>query len=1829
MIRLLKSCGLVCAVTQLLLLTALVPGGPLAAQATTHPVTDLQFHTFHPSGTPGAAAQSVSVQDRRKQANGMSLFAANQINALNQEKISRTPAQRKIDSNVLYTLRMMDGLAAAPGVQYLETGVELDANNNIAVDIVANVSESLLNMLSDAGALILYSNAGLRSIRALIPPGSIEGIAASPDVIFISPKQNANHNWHKAVPGGSSPFGILTAPGFDQRASNVRKQLEAALNTTGTPFMGQGSVETEGDYTHLAYLARGVYGVNGAGLKIGVLSDGVTSAALSQATGDLPPTCGGSAVSPCLTVLSGQAGSGDEGTAMLEIIHDMVPGANLYFATSDNSITSFAANIEALQAAGCNIIVDDAFYFIETPFQDGQASTVASNSQGGVVTQAVNTVASQGVFYFSSAGNQGSLDIATSGTYEGDFVPQAAASPLPAGNVHNFGSGVGHDTITLAGDQVVALFWADPLGASGNDYDLYILDPTGTSILAASTNLQNGTEDPEELIESPDVVSNNQIVVFQNTGAQNRFFHLELYRGQLHVNTSGETHGHSAASGAYTVAATPAAATFGPPTPNGPYPGPFVSTNQIESFSSDGLRRIFFNADSSAITPGNFSSTGGAVLNKPDVTAADGVSVTGVGGFDNPFYGTSAAAPAAASVAALVLSADPAISISGMKTALESSAVDIMAPGFDRDSGNGIVMAMSAIGSLGVTGGANPELGTITASENPGNGNGIIEAGEGALLQIQLTNASGVAAATGISATLSSSTPGVVILQPGAGTYADMAAGAGPEYSTSAFQFALSPTIGCGVLVEFELKVSYSGGTSRVLPFTLQTGMLTVTNTLGNIPTVPSSVSFATGTETSRINRNGVVSACGTAKTFPTSIAGTHTFDSYTFTACQALCVEPQLNAGAAGVNLFESMYSPIFNSASISSGYVGDSGESTNIQTFGVDVTSGTSYTVVVNDVAGNPATPPNTYTIQIPSCAFDCNPYPLPIAIAQNVTVTAGANGTASANVNNGSNDPNGGTITVSQNPAGPYPLGSTLVELTVTNSVGGFAQTSATVTVNSISTTTAASSATAIFSPSAQNVSLTAAVNSTGANVGMGSVTFSVFMGGTEIGSPINGTVNNGVAAASFSLPGGTAPGVYTIQATYNASGGFAASSDSNQTLTITAATPAITLSNLTQTYNGSPRSASATTTPIGLAVTFTYTGIGGTTYPTSATAPTTAGRYQVAATVSSPDYAGTASGTLVINQATPSVTWATPAAIPYGTALSPTQLDAASTVAGSFAYTPAVGATLAAGPHTLSVTFTPTDTTDYVTTTATVQLAVTQATASITWATPAAISYGTALGATQLDATAPVAGAFAYTPALGATLTAGTHTLSVTFTPTDTTNYATTTATVQLKVTQATASITWATPAAISYGTVLGATQLDANAPVAGAFAYTPGLGAALTAGTHTLSVTFTPTDATDYSAAKATVQLTVSQAAQTINFTATGSAVNYGVAPITLLATGGASGNPVVFSIVSGPGKLSGNTLTVSGAGTVIVAANQAGNGDYAAAAQATESIPVNKALPVAAVASSGNPVLLDNGITLTATINSGAGTPTGTVTFLDGSTALGTGTLTGGTALFSTSSLAAGAHTITAAYGGDQNFLGAISSPLTESIEDFGFSISTATATALPGGTAVFNFTVSPSGATTLPANIVLSASGLPPGATYTFSPASLTAGESATQVTFIVNLPQTQTATAAAARHSDLRLTPNDPDTARGTFAGGMAPFALALVLLPFARRLRGAGRRMGRMLSVLLLIVAGMAAFAGMSGCGSASGFFAQQRQSYTVTVTGTAGALSHSATVNLAVE
>ena len=270
--------------------------------------------------------------------------------------------------------------------------------------------------------------------------------------------------------------------------------------------------------------------------------------------------------------------------------------------------------------------------------------------------------------------------------------------------------------------------------------------------------------------------------------------------------------------------------------------------------------------------------------------------------------------------------------------------------------------------------------------------------------------------------------------------------------------------------------------------------------------------------------------------------------------------------------------------------------------------------------------------------------------------------------------------------------------------------------------------------------------------------------------------------------------------------------------------------------------------------------------GNTGPLSSPVSGTTGTHTV--TINAKDAVGNQSVpstvTYTVGQATPTLTWSTPAAITYGTALSATQLDATASVAGAFTYSPAAGIVLTAGTHTLSVTFTPTDTTDYTTATATVLLVVNQAAPIISWAAPAPITYGTSLSVLQLNAASNVAGTFLYNPAAGTVLNAGTQILSTIFTPADTTDYSTATATVTLTVNQAASVISWATPAPITYGTALSSTQLDATANVPGTFVYTPPAGTVLPAGSQTLAVAFTPTNAVDYKSATAQVTLQVIQ-----------------------------------------------------------------------------------------------------------------------------------------------------------------------------------------------------------------------------------------------------------------------------------------------------------------------------------------------------------------------------
>jgi hypothetical protein len=511
---------------------------------------------------------------------------------------------------------MFRGRRIARGVPSLRTGVVWDARGRTEVDVRARVTVELLSRIEALGGEIVNAFPERDALRAHLPANALELLAARPEVRSIRPAERAR--FHK-------------------------------IDTS------------EGDVAHGADTLRAAYGVDGSGIAVGVLSDGVDSLAAIQASDDLP----------AVFVLPGQAGSGDEGTAMLEIVHDIAPGADLLFATALGGRAAFAANIVALQEAGAEVIVDDVQYLAEPVFQDG------------VVAEAVETVSAAGVLYFSAAGNEGSLAKGTSGVWEGDFT--WSGSSFRGNPTHAFPGGSTSNTVVEDSPYVFSLFWSDPQGGSANDYDLFLLAPGGSTVISASTDIQNGNDDPIEMIDSFDFDdSGRELLVVRDVGV-GRYLHLNTTGGRLAIATDGQTSGHSAARSAFSIAAVRAGWAGGAG-------GVFDGSEPIESFSSDGPRRVFFESDGSPITLADFYSTGGEVRQKPDFAAANCVS-TATPGFDL-FCGTSAAAPHAAAIAALLLElGGDSLTAEDVRAAFELGAFDIEALGVDVLAGYGLIDA--------------------------------------------------------------------------------------------------------------------------------------------------------------------------------------------------------------------------------------------------------------------------------------------------------------------------------------------------------------------------------------------------------------------------------------------------------------------------------------------------------------------------------------------------------------------------------------------------------------------------------------------------------------------------------------------------------------------------------------------------------------------------------------------------------------------------------------------------------------------------------------------------------------------------------------------------------------------------------------------------------------------------------------------------------------------------------------------------------------------------------------------------------------------------------
>jgi hypothetical protein len=570
--------------------------------------------------------------------------AIEQIRDVLRAKRTMRQAQKKESSAVSFAVRRArrEATGVLPDAAFAESAA---ADGTIVVDLKADRLGPVQDAIVRAGGQVLSSFEADGELRARVPVLQTDTVAALAGV-----------KWVRAA---------------DIATTNV------------------GSITSQGFVTHTADQANKL-GFDGTGVKVGVLSDSASSARVAAliASGDLP----GDTI-----VVPGQAGTGtDEGTAIMEIVHDLAPGAKLFFATANGGQANFANNIRTLRFTyGCDIIVDDITYFAEGAFQDG------------TIARAVNDVTASGALYFSAAANSGNFDSGTSGTWEGDFNPDGNTIPvfgqLPV-VVHNFGSPQApllSNVLTGAGTGGLYLKWSDPLGGSTNDYDLFVFDSSLTVLKGLSVSAQTGTQDPLEIVP---IGSNcgttaargycpavgDQIVVVLFSGSP-RALRLETERGRLSIATAGASFGHNAGSNTISMAATYW---------NSAHTGtmPFTGlANPIETFSSDGPRKIFFAPNGTAITPNNFlfGTGGGITLQKPDLTAADGI-FTKTPGF-LPFFGTSAAAPHAAAIAALVKGANPALTNQQIKQILTQATVDNMAPGADRDAGYGIVMALEAV----------------------------------------------------------------------------------------------------------------------------------------------------------------------------------------------------------------------------------------------------------------------------------------------------------------------------------------------------------------------------------------------------------------------------------------------------------------------------------------------------------------------------------------------------------------------------------------------------------------------------------------------------------------------------------------------------------------------------------------------------------------------------------------------------------------------------------------------------------------------------------------------------------------------------------------------------------------------------------------------------------------------------------------------------------------------------------------------------------------------------------------------------------------------------
>ena len=522
-----------------------------------------------------------------------------------------------------------------------------------------------------------------------------------------------------------------------------------------------GAAMTQGDAAQGSAALRAASALSGAGVVIGAMSDSydcLGGAAADVASGDLPPN---------IDVLQdatafGCTGATDEGRAMLQILHDVSPGAALAFHTAGGGVANFTNGIQQLRAnAGARVIVDDILYLSEPMFQDGP------------IAQAVDSVVAQGAAYFTAAGNNAAQ------SYVGAFRRSMQSGYLAGSERHDFDPGAGVDAlldvaIPVGATVLFVLQWNEPFfsvsGPPGAASDIDVLLYTNTGSVVAGSAADNTGGDALEIFS------------FTNPGPGTTFrFGFEHQSGPYpslmkavwfgsmtlaqYATNSSTIFGHPNAAGARTVGAAYYAST----------PSNGVNPAQPERFSSTGGTPILFSTSGAAIS---------TVPLKPEIVAPDGTDNTFFGtdvdGTGRPnFFGTSAAAPHAAGVAALLRESSPDASPAQIYAALQDTAADMAAPGTDFLTGAGLIDAVAAA--------------DVLAASRAGNSIGFSSLPNGALLgaSVPLDAYAGLGLALSVngsasgSASLVAATPGSTLIRGNA-----LAASATRGSSVIELQFA-------------------------------------------------------------------------------------------------------------------------------------------------------------------------------------------------------------------------------------------------------------------------------------------------------------------------------------------------------------------------------------------------------------------------------------------------------------------------------------------------------------------------------------------------------------------------------------------------------------------------------------------------------------------------------------------------------------------------------------------------------------------------------------------------------------------------------------------------------------------------------------------------------------------------------------------------------------------------------------------------------------------------------------------------------------------------------